>query len=98
MARIPGSKPIGYFYVWGNEEDKILRECDTFTCQHCNTIVPVRPLCPPNEMPGGQCKGCMGLICTKCYAKGGCDHIEKKLERQERLGRWHRQYDEVTRR
>lgn len=91
MTAQPGSKALGFLTVYG--EGKIVRECDTFTCQHCNTIVPVPPMAKGNDMPGGQCKGCMGLVCTQCYDKGGCDHIEKKLERFERRSRWHRQYD-----
>jgi hypothetical protein len=96
MPRVVGSKAIGY--LCETSEGRIVRECDTFTCRHCNRIVPVPPNCRANDMPGGTCWGCRGLVCTRCYDKGGCDHIEKKLERQERLGRWHRQYDDTARR
>lgn len=94
MSSPVGSKALGYLHVWS--EGKIIRECDTFTCQHCNQIVPVPPMCRPNDVPGGQCKGCMGLVCTSCYDKGGCTTIEKWCEEQERKGRWSRQYDEVV--
>jgi hypothetical protein len=94
MPRIVGSKAIGYLCETG--EGRIVRECDTFTCQHCGKIVPVPPMAKANETPGGQCKGCMGLVCTACYDRGGCDPLEKKLERQERIGRWRREYQQLT--
>lgn len=40
-------------------------EQDTFTCSHCNRIVIVKPLRPPEEM-GGFCHGCSGLMCENC--------------------------------
>lgn len=61
---------------------------DTVTCQHCNKVTKLRPFCDPADIEfGGQCKGCMGMICTTCYGRGGCDTIEAKLDRQERYGR-----------
>jgi hypothetical protein len=81
-----GSKAIGYECETG--PGGIVRENDTFTCQHCNVIVTIQPMCRPEDLQfGGQCKGCMGLICLKCYNKGGCDPIEKKIERHEARAR-----------
>jgi hypothetical protein len=57
------------------------REWDTFTCQHCNKVVFVKPMCDPASM-GGRCNCCDGLICPSCVGKG-CDPLEKKLERLE---------------
>lgn len=62
------------------------KECDTFTCKHCNTIVFVPPLTDPANM-GGLCKICMGLICPACCDKG-CSPFEAQLEAQ--LTRAHR--------
>jgi hypothetical protein len=85
-----GSKPLGYqieFCVEGPN-----KETDTFTCQHCNKIVEVKPFCSPSDIEfGGQCKGCMGLICLSCYGKAECKPIEKWCEEQERKGRFRRE-------
>lgn len=87
--RAPGSKAKGYAIETG--PDMQAKEADTFTCQHCNRIVFIKPFCSPSDIEfGGQCKGCMGLICIYCYNKPGCDHIEKKLERIEREGQFRR--------
>ena len=83
MSKALGSKPLGYFVCF--DPDGRDREADTFTCQHCNRVVKVKPFCSPSDIEfGGQCKGCMGLVCLRCYDIPGCDHIEKKLERAER--------------
>ena len=57
------------------------KEADTFTCQHCNKVVFVKPMCDPADM-GGRCTCCNGLICQNCVGKG-CDPMEKKLKRLE---------------
>ena len=59
-----------------------VKECDTFTCAHCNAIRRVQPFCDPADL-GGLCKTCMGVICEKCVG-GVCDPIMKKIERQEK--------------
>jgi hypothetical protein len=91
MFKPGGSTPKGYLLETGPE--RVVKEADTFTCQHCNRVVYVRPFCSPSDIEfGGQCKGCMGLICLSCYDKPGCDHIEKKLERAEARSRALRSY------
>jgi len=58
------------------------RECDTFTCAHCNRICHV----PANlkiEQRGDFCRSCMRLICLQCAAKRVCTPFLKKLERFE---------------
>jgi hypothetical protein len=71
-----------------------IRECDTFTCNHCSYVVMVAPRMKPEEM-GGFCKVCMGLICKDCYdqvMKGaGCSPWLKKLETIEAKDRFLRQ-------
>jgi hypothetical protein len=62
---------------------------DTFTCNHCNTVVFVKPMQDPSEL-GGFCRMCMRHICGPCTAHAGCIPFEKKLdamERRERLRR-----------
>lgn len=66
-----------------------MKECDTFTCAHCNRIVHVPP--KPQPMPGGTCALCgFKLICDQCVDKGTCDPLEKKLERIEASARFFR--------
>jgi hypothetical protein len=82
--RPTGSRPTGFYTLHDRLEDAVEKECDTFTCQHCSRLVKVKPFCSPSDIEfGGQCKGCMGLICLRCYDIPGCDHIERKLERAE---------------
>ena len=57
-------------------------ETDTFSCIHCNAIVPVKPKQRPEDL-GGWCRMCAKPICPKCADKGSCDHFEKKLARIE---------------
>jgi hypothetical protein len=82
-----GGKAIGFMCESGPD---FIKERDVFTCQHCNYLIMVEPGSPAEDY-GGRCKGCMGLICPGCVARarmnefGGCDHIEKKLERAEKF-------------
>ena len=57
------------------------QEADTFTCQHCQCVVFVKPMCDPADM-GGRCTCCDKLICKNCVGKG-CDPVEEKLQRLE---------------
>lgn len=64
-----------------------IKQCDTFTCGHCNYVVHI----PKDRMPGGTCGVCWKLICDPCVDKGKCDPFEKKLERIESRDRFMRQ-------
>lgn len=75
----------GGYAIWVGEEG-VLREQDTFTCCHCNTIVFVKPAAPPSES-GGFCRLCMKPTCGPCADKGECTPFEKKLEAIERSDR-----------
>ena len=74
----------------------LIRESDTATCQHCNRVFYVKPLCDPADA-GGLCKSCMGLICPACVDLGGCDPTEKKIERIEKARRQGADSDRFTR-
>lgn len=84
-------RPQGYSQIWGtglsNLDDPGLaalhrdKECDTFTCAHCNSIVHVPPLTDPADI-GGLCRVCDGLICPACTDLRACAPFEAKLERQ----------------
>jgi len=73
-------KPGGYSIITDPAMPRA-QEADTFTCQHCNHVVFVKPMCDPAEM-GGRCTCCDGLICKHCVGKG-CDPMEEKLRRLE---------------
>lgn len=72
----------GYGYAITTEPGKRDVEEDTFTCNHCNAVVFLKPMQDPSEM-GGFCRMCMKHICGPCADKLGCDPFEKKLERME---------------
>ena len=76
-------KSTGFLHSWGEAGDAA---CDTFTCQHCNFVVPIQPYCDPADK-GGLCRQCYGLICPKCVKRNVCDPIEKAIERMEENGR-----------
>lgn len=62
------------------------KECDTFTCHHCNKIVFVPPKADPSTL-GGFCRLCMKNICGSCLNEGNCVPFEKKLEQMESKAR-----------
>ena len=68
--------PGGYACIV--EPDRPTRECDTFTCAHCNRVTHVKPGARAEDI-GGLCKQCMGLICPRCVGQA-CVPFEKKLE------------------
>jgi len=87
-------RPGGYFVCVDpapRQGQQATVEYDTFSCQHCNRIVRVKPLSPPEDM-GGRCMNCGeglgGLICKECVAKGNCVPLEKAIEAMEAKGRF----------
>lgn len=95
MIPAVGKKALGYLVETG--EGRVVREVDTFTCQHCCRIGKVQPFKGADESgSGAMCHGCGGLICLGCVKRSRqndvprCDHIERKLERAERSARFHR--------
>lgn len=62
--------------------DEGVKEADTFSCGHCNSVRHVKAKQDPTSL-GGLCKCCMKLICERCVDVGICDPLEKKLEREE---------------
>lgn len=71
--------PGGYLVITDPEVSCPI-EVDTFTCKHCNVVVPV----PPKSTPGGMCLKCSGLICDKCVDRDQCLPFEKILDEMER--------------
>lgn len=90
-------RPGGYFICVDPDAPKgapATIERDTFTCQHCNRIVRVEPMCAPEDV-GGRCRNCGdglgGLICKKCAARGDCVPLEKAIAAMEDRGRFLRE-------
>lgn len=73
----------GYAIITDPYSATPVKECDTFTCAHCNGVVHVPA--PPAPMPGGYCFRCTKPICEPCTAHD-CIPFEKKLEAMERRG------------
>ncbi len=67
-----------------------LHEFDTYTCEHCNRIVHVKPGAVPEEL-GSMCRNCMKMVCPACAPKG-CIPWLKQLEIAERRGMALRSY------
>ncbi len=84
-------KPGGYA-TWTGPEG--LTERDTFTCNHCNGVVFVKPNCPVTEAPD-MCRMCMRMVCARCADAqargGGCVPFERQCEQIEARDRFHRQ-------
>lgn len=65
-------------------------ETDTFTCSHCNVVVPVPAGKSPSDIGGWWCTLCDKPACAGCNGKR-CVPFEKKLEAMERQDRLRRQ-------
>ena len=77
-------KPQGYGAWTDRESGKIMRERDTVTCAHCNSVNHVEPFCDPADL-GGFCTLCAAIICKNCaiaMSKGEpCLPFMERLER-----------------
>lgn len=81
--------PKGYATL--SHPDHAVKEADTFTCFHCNSIRHVKAKQDPTNI-GGLCKTCMQLICENCVNKGTCDPFIEKIERWEQRNESLRSY------
>ena len=59
------------------------KECDTFTCGHCQRVTFVPDGQSVYDL-GGGCRRCNSLICSKCVDLGACTPWEKKMLVMER--------------
>lgn len=57
------------------------KECDTFTCAHCQRVVHVNPKAHPDEF-GSMCRNCMAMVCRECASKP-CSPFLKEIEKAE---------------
>lgn len=84
----------GYATLFDPSQGSGVKECDTFTCGHCQHIVHTRPLQDAADAPdaGGLCKVCMRLICGPCADLGKCTPWEVQLQKFEARDRARRSY------
>ena len=80
----------GYLVETDRVSGKVVRECDTFTCGHCNRVVPVPPRAAPAQL-GGTCGNCQALICPRCAQDGRCTPFEERIARYEQQQRFRAQ-------
>lgn len=85
--------PGGYITVVDPGER--LFEQDTFTCIHCNKIVPVKPGFTLANF--AWCRKCMKPVCERPVCNDRCLPWERNLEIQEARGKLHRAMDEALR-
>lgn len=90
MLGVGRERAQGYATI--SDPDKGMIECDTFTCNHCQQIVFVRPKNRASD-DGAMCKMCMQLICQRCLDDGRCIPFLKKLDIQERQEYIRRSYE-----
>lgn len=69
------------YAVWTSLDGPAVKECDTFTCCHCNRIVMVKMRAAAEDL-GGFCRMCMKMCCPSCADKG-CTPFEKRMEKYE---------------
>jgi hypothetical protein len=81
-------RPGGYAYL--SDPEAGVKEWDTTTCAHCNSIVHVKAKERPENI-GGLCKQCMGLICPRCV-RGACVPLLKRLDDMEARARFRRAF------
>jgi len=79
-------RPQGYASVVDPGAQGQVKECDTFTCAHCQRVVFVPPRTAPSDL-GGWCSCCAAPICPRC-AGGTCTPFMKKLDEYERRNRF----------
>ena len=74
--------PNAQGYATLSDPDAGVKECDTFTCEHCNAIIH-KPTSKKIEEVGDFCRQCMKMICLRCAGKG-CTPFLKQLEHAEK--------------
>lgn len=84
-------KPQGYAFM---ELDGKVTEWDTFTCNHCQKVVPYQTRGEAEQF-GGHCLVCDKMICAQCVGKG-CKPFEEKIRAQETRAANRREYEKVS--
>ena len=78
----------GYACIF--DGDGVNKECDTATCNHCNTVFHIKPGMHPSDI-GGFCRICEKIICCQCVGDV-CIPFEKRLDAIEARDRARRSY------
>ncbi len=73
-------KPQGYAISTSMDG---VKECDTFTCGHCQKVTFVHVGQSPYDL-GGGCRRCGTLICLRCVDLGVCTPYEEVMLAVER--------------
>jgi hypothetical protein len=73
--------------------DGSLDEAATFTCSHCQKIVPCRAAQDPYAL-GGFCRQCDRLICSRCVGRD-CVPFMKAIEAAEQAEYRRRQLERL---
>ncbi len=86
-------RPQGYGII--TEPGKADIEFDTYTCNHCNTVVRMAPMMQPEDVCWGiRCKMCNRDICRRCVNDmlmgifPRCVPWEQRMERMESRDRF----------
>ncbi len=72
----------GYAVMTDRETGKVIKECDTFKCRHCQRVVHVPPKADAASL-GGFCGTCGGLTCPRCVRQAVCLPFEEELRQME---------------
>lgn len=95
ISLLKGYTPQGYAILTDRETGRVMKEADTYTCNHarlipglgwqpCQRIIHV-PANRKVEEVADFCRGCMKIICAQCATegKGACTTAMKAIEEAE---------------
>lgn len=68
----------GYLLIDNRAAGGSLIEQATFTCSHCQRVLPLDPL---RQRPRGYCKKCDRYLCDGAKCNSGCRPMDKVLDR-----------------
>jgi hypothetical protein len=88
-----GRRPQGGWLCVTNT-DGTIDEADTFTCAHCQKIVPCRAKQNLDDL-GGFCRLCDRLICSRCVGRD-CVPFLKAIEAAEEKEYRRRQFEQMA--
>jgi hypothetical protein len=72
------------YAIWTDANGQV-KETDTFTCSHCNSIQFIHKVeGMAKSDPGGFCRACTKSICGPCVDINRCIPYEKKMEELEK--------------
>lgn len=81
-ALLRGYTPQGYAVQTDRFTGKVLAECDTYTCNHCQRVIHV-PSTERFEARADFCHHCSKVICAKCADAWDKRTFIQKVEQEE---------------